>query len=119
MKMIKSIILLFLLVTFAASGEAAKKQKSAVLVDGMAATVGKVLITVRDNGPGIAEEIRDRLFDPFVTTKPPGQGTGLGLSICYGIVKRYDGEIRVDSEIERGAEFQVIFPALTPSQSET
>ena len=71
---------------------------------------GKVQIAVRDDGPGIAEEVRDRLFDPFVTTKPPGKGTGLGLSICYGVVKRYDGEIRVESEVGGGATFTVIFP---------
>jgi PAS domain S-box-containing protein len=70
----------------------------------------KVYFTVRDDGPGIAEEVRDRLFDPFVTTKPPGKGTGLGLSICYGIVKRYDGEIRVDSAVGEGTTFTVIFP---------
>jgi len=70
----------------------------------------KVTFTVRDDGPGISEEVRDRLFDPFVTTKPPGKGTGLGLSICYGIVKRYDGEIRVDSEEGEGTTFTVIFP---------
>lgn len=57
----------------------------------------RVTVTIRDDGPGIAEEVRDRLFDPFVTSKPQGQGTGLGLSICYGIVKRYDGEITVES----------------------
>ncbi len=71
----------------------------------------KVSFTVRDNGPGISEEVRDRLFDPFVTTKPPGKGTGLGLSICYGIVKRYDGEIRVESAEGEGTTFTVIFPA--------
>ncbi|MCP4603169.1 MAG: PAS domain-containing protein [Proteobacteria bacterium] len=76
---------------------------------------GKIIVTVRDDGPGIAEEVRDRLFDPFVTTKPPGQGTGLGLSICYGIVKRYDGEIRVQSKISEGTTFQVIFPAILQS----
>ncbi|MBW2453046.1 MAG: PAS domain S-box protein [Deltaproteobacteria bacterium] len=72
---------------------------------------GKVRIRVKDNGPGIPEEVKDRLFDPFVTTKPPGQGTGLGLSICYGIVKRYDGEIRVESKPDEGAAFTVILPA--------
>jgi len=71
----------------------------------------KVHIRVQDDGPGISEEVRDRLFDPFVTTKPPGQGTGLGLSICYGIVKRYDGEIRVESEPGQGATFTVTLPA--------
>lgn len=69
---------------------------------------GKVILTIRDDGPGIAESVRDRLFDPFVSTKTQGQGTGLGLSICYGIVKRYDGEIRVESEPGEGATFQVV-----------
>jgi PAS domain S-box-containing protein len=74
---------------------------------------GKVRVAVRDDGPGIAEEVRDRLFDPFVTTKPPGKGTGLGLSICYGIVKRYDGEIQVDSAEGGGTQFTVVFPPHT------
>ena len=77
----------------------------------------KVFVEIRDDGPGIAEEVRHRLFDPFVTTKPTGQGTGLGLSICYGIVKRYDGEIRVKSELGQGATFTVILPAHKPSLS--
>ncbi len=72
----------------------------------------RVVVTVRDNGPGIPEEIRDRLFDPFVTTKQPGKGTGLGLSICYGIIKRYDGEITVESEVGKGSTFRVILPAV-------
>ena len=72
---------------------------------------GKVRISIRDDGPGISEEVRDTLFDPFVTTKPPGQGTGLGLSICYGIIKRHDGEIRVDSTLDEGTTFTVILPA--------
>jgi PAS domain S-box-containing protein len=72
---------------------------------------GKVVASVRDDGPGIDDSVRERLFDPFVTTKPTGQGTGLGLSICYSIVKRYDGEIRVQSEPGQGATFQVYLPA--------
>ena len=71
---------------------------------------GKVTISIRDDGPGIPAELLDKLFDPFVSTKAPGQGTGLGLSICYGIVKRYDGEIRVSSELGWGATFKVILP---------
>ena len=53
------------------------------------------------------------IFDPFVTTKPTGQGTGLGLSICYGIVKRYDGAILVESQPGDGATFRVILPVKT------
>jgi PAS domain S-box-containing protein len=71
---------------------------------------GRVVVTVRDDGPGISEEVRDRLFDPFVSTKPLGVGTGLGLSICYGIIKRYDGEIRVESRAGEGATFKVLLP---------
>jgi len=78
----------------------------------------KVRVTVRDDGPGISPSVRDRLFDPFVTTKPSGQGTGLGLSICYGIVRRFDGQIRVTSEPGQGAAFEVILPALRPGQRE-
>ena len=76
---------------------------------------GKVVVTVKDDGPGIDDSVRDRLFEPFVTTKAVGQGTGLGLSICYGIVKRYDGEIRVYSEPGQGATFKVILPAHIPA----
>ncbi len=71
----------------------------------------KVHLTVRDDGPGIPKELQARLFDPFVTTKAPGQGTGLGLSICYGIVRRYGGEIRVDTAEGEGTTFDVILPA--------
>jgi two-component system NtrC family sensor kinase len=76
---------------------------------------GKVVVSVKDDGPGIDDSVRDRLFDPFITTKQPGQGTGLGLSICYSIVKRYDGEIRVYSERGQGATFKVFLPAHIPS----
>jgi PAS domain S-box-containing protein len=71
---------------------------------------GKVNLTVKDDGPGIDRQVVDRLFDPFVTTKPVGQGTGLGLSICYGIVKHHGGEIRVESEPGQGTSFRVILP---------
>jgi two-component system NtrC family sensor kinase len=74
---------------------------------GTARQGNRVIVTIRDDGPGIPEEVRDRLFDPFVTSKPPGQGTGLGLSICYGIVKRHDGEITVESTRGVGTSFQV------------
>ena len=75
---------------------------------------GKVKIMVRDDGPGIARPVLDRLFDPFVTTKAPGLGTGLGLSICYGIVRRYDGAITVQSREGVGTTFEVVLKVDTP-----
>jgi signal transduction histidine kinase len=70
-----------------------------------------VEIRVRDNGTGIAPEIRDKLFQPFVTTKPTGEGTGLGLSISYEIVtQQHAGTIEVNSEIGQFTEFTVRLP---------
>jgi two-component system NtrC family sensor kinase len=66
-----------------------------------------VEVRVRDNGTGIAPEIRDKLFQPFVTTKPTGEGTGLGLSIAYDIVtQQHGGTIEVDSQLGEFTEFK-------------
>jgi signal transduction histidine kinase len=70
-----------------------------------------VEVRVRDNGTGIAGEIRDKLFQPFFTTKPTGEGTGLGLSISYEIVtQQHGGTIEVNSEIGQFTEFTVRLP---------
>lgn len=66
-------------------------------------------VHVIDNGPGIPEAIRDRIFQPFFTTKDQGEGSGLGLSICSEIVKRHDGSIDVTSRPGR-TEFVVRLP---------
>ena len=70
----------------------------------------RVLVDVRDTGPGISAEDRGRLFDPFFTTKPVGVGTGLGLFICQNIVRSLGGEITVESEPGHGAVFRVSLP---------
>jgi two-component system NtrC family sensor kinase len=70
----------------------------------------EVVVEVVDNGPGIARANLGRIFDPFFTTKPVGKGTGLGLSICYGIVKKYGGEIEVRSVPEVETAFSVKIP---------
>jgi signal transduction histidine kinase len=63
---------------------------------------------VHDNGTGIPSEIRDKLFQPFFTTKPTGEGTGLGLSISYDIVtQQHGGTITVDSRIGEFTEFTI------------
>jgi len=71
----------------------------------------KIEIRIRDNGNGIPKEIRDKIFNPFFTTKPTGQGTGLGLSICYDIiVQQHKGEIKVETEEGKFTEFVVRLP---------
>jgi signal transduction histidine kinase len=72
---------------------------------------GGVEIRVRDNGIGIPEEIKDKLFQPFFTTKPTGEGTGLGLSISYDIVtQQHGGSITVDSQVGEYSEFTIRLP---------
>jgi signal transduction histidine kinase len=70
-----------------------------------------VEVRVRDNGTGIPPDIRDRLFQPFFTTKPTGEGTGLGLSISYDIItQQHGGTIEVDSEVGSYTEFTIRLP---------
>lgn len=68
-----------------------------------------VVLSVSDNGPGVDPDVLDRLFDPFVTTKPVGEGTGMGLAICWTIVREHGGEIDVDTA-GPGAIFHVRLP---------
>ena len=71
----------------------------------------KVEITIRDNGPGIAPEVREKMFNPFFTTKPAGEGTGLGLSITHDIiVKQHSGSIEVDTKPGEFTEVRIILP---------
>jgi signal transduction histidine kinase len=71
----------------------------------------RVEIRIRDNGIGIPPEIREKIFNPFFTTKPAGEGTGLGLSISYDIiVKQHSGSIEVDTEPGEFTEFRIILP---------
>jgi signal transduction histidine kinase len=65
---------------------------------------------IRDTGPGIPEEHRERIFNPFFTTKAPGQGTGLGLSVSLRIINELGGDIQVTSSPGKGASFTVRIP---------
>ena len=71
---------------------------------------GESLITIRDNGEGIAPENLSKIFDPFFTTKDVGAGMGLGLSICYRIMQQHRGRIDVRSEPGQYSEFKLFFP---------
>ncbi len=72
----------------------------------------RIVTEVVDTGVGIPAELRERVFDPFFTTREVGQGTGLGLSVSYGIVTAHGGAIDVESEPGKGAVFRVTLPAL-------
>ncbi len=71
---------------------------------------GHVLMLFADTGCGIDPEVRDKVFDPFFSTKGPSKGTGLGLSICYSIIKDHGGTIEIDSEIDKGTRFTIKIP---------
>lgn len=77
---------------------------------------GKYLkLTVSDTGLGIDPAIRDKIFDPYFTTKGIGRGTGLGLSVVYGIVKNYGGDIKAHSEKGKGTIFDIYLPLVQPN----
>jgi two-component system NtrC family sensor kinase len=77
---------------------------------------GELAITVADNGPGVPAEARNRIFEPFYTTKPVGFGTGVGLAVCHGIVDSYGGSISVEDAPGGGALFRVRLPLGSPAE---
>jgi DNA-binding response OmpR family regulator len=82
------------------------------LVDNRCAANGEefIVFDIADNGPGLQPQIIDRLFEPFVTTRPVGQGTGMGLAISYAIISQHGGTIQVASLPDQGATFRVAVP---------
>jgi two-component system NtrC family sensor kinase len=77
----------------------------------------KIVVCIKDTGVGIPEEIRDKIFEAFFTTKQKVKGVGLGLSVCYGIIKDHGGEIRVESEEGKGTTFMITLPIGSQNQT--
>jgi len=77
----------------------------------------RVEVRIRDNGIGIPKELKEKIFNPFFTTKPAGEGTGLGLSICHDIiVKQHGGTIDVATEPNVYTEFIITLPRTAAAQ---
>jgi signal transduction histidine kinase len=91
------------------AGSAGSGYKPAVEVS-TARSGNNMLLTVKDNGNGIPEKIKDKIFQPFFTTKPTGEGTGLGLSLSYDIVKAHGGELKVETKEGEGTVFMIQLP---------
>ncbi|HLL23084.1 MAG TPA: ATP-binding protein, partial [Kofleriaceae bacterium] len=88
------------------------RDQSRVAVRARCESPSTVLVEVSDSGPGVAELDRDRIFEPFYTTKPDGKGTGLGLPIVRNIVDQHRGEITITRSELGGAAFRVVLPVL-------
>ena len=94
------------------AGQAFTKEEpdvNKILVRAYLTASNEVVISVRDNGPGIAADVAQRMYDPFFTTKPVGQGTGLGLSLTLSAVESLDGHLEHETKLGKGTEFRVTF----------
>ncbi|MCF6246400.1 MAG: response regulator [Desulfobacula sp.] len=76
-----------------------------------------VSILIQDTGPGMVPEIVDRIFDPYFTTKEPGEGKGLGMSVAHGIVTSHGGTILVESNLNKGSSFEILLPSKQTKRS--
>lgn len=92
-----------------AMGHAREARRNRIVISASKAD-RQLVISIRDNGPGIPEEVRARIFEPFFTTKEVGEGTGLGLSICFRIIEAHRGNIQVLSDGHSFTEFRLSLP---------
>lgn len=106
------------LLTNAVQALTREREENEVKVSTWTDELGRAVIEVEDNGPGMTADVQSAIFEPFFTTKAPGQGTGLGLSICRSIVQSFGGEIAVESELGKGTRFSVRLPACVPDAPE-
>lgn len=92
------------------NGIQAIKDTGSIHINTVKQNNNEILITIKDSGKGMPPEIRDRIFEPFYTTKDVGKGTGLGLSISLGIIQKHQGNIRLESTIGEGTTFLITLP---------
>jgi len=90
--------------------EEAKGSRRIKIITSYRERTREVVVKIKDNGPGIPENIRSRIFEPFFTTRQVGSGTGIGLAFCHRIVTTHGGTIEVDSGIDGGASFVIRMP---------
>jgi two-component system NtrC family sensor kinase len=109
-------VLLNLVLNAGAAVASVSKEGGRVTVRARAAG-DRVRIEVEDDGPGVDAGVRDRLFEPFVTTKDVGEGTGLGLAVCRGLVESAGGQIGHDATYTTGARFYVVLPSGAPREN--
>jgi two-component system NtrC family sensor kinase len=76
----------------------------------------KIVVTIKDDGPGLSDDMLGNVFDPFFTTKEPGKGTGLGLWVSHNIITKMDGSIHVKNNVDKGAVFTVEIPIVIPKK---
>ena len=91
------------------------EDKGDIYIDTISSSIG-VKICIKDTGRGMITEVKERIFEPFYTTKDVGKGIGLGLSISYGIIEQHNGNIDVISEPSKGTEFIISLPIFQPNK---
>jgi len=85
-------------------------ESAKIMIDEKKRIPGSIEISISDNGPGIDKKLKDKIFDPYTTTKIGGENTGLGLSIVHSIVKELNGKITCSSAVGKGTRFTITLP---------